>query len=129
MSSSPTADEGQVQAVAVRSLVEALRRLAAKQLAAPYGLDTAHARLVERLMRIAIAVAGAGPRAVPKVMIHNLPAGPDEPPQILPVSLPDLVAARASDHLVPAVGGDEAALEELVKTAERILATEDVQLD
>ena len=40
----------------------------------------------------------------------------------------DLLAARASDHLPPALEGDPEALRAFEQEAERLLKTEDIQL-
>jgi hypothetical protein len=113
----------------VSSLNDAIRRLAARTLETPGALDVTHYRDVERLMRIAIALAGAGNRT-PFVEYHGIPATaePESLPEIVSVDLVDLLAARAADHLLGALRGDPEPLRALEQEAERILETEDIQL-
>jgi hypothetical protein len=114
--------------LAVISLHDAIRRVAARTLEAPGELDVAHFHRVERLMRLAVALAGAG-RGSPVVEYHGLPpvAGPGSLPEILSIRLTDLLAARASDHLAAALEGDPGALRAIEREAERLLETEDIQ--
>jgi hypothetical protein len=88
-----------------------------------------HLRAVERLMRIAIALAGAG-SGLPYVEVHGIPPsdGAQEIPELFSVELTDLLAARAADRLPGALRGDPAALCALEQEAERLLKTEDIQL-
>src|SRR3954469_19113309 len=114
--------------LALMSLHDAIRRVAARLLETPGALEVAHFRRVERLMRLAVALAGAG-RGPPLVEFHGLPpaAGPGALPEILSVRLTDLLAARASDHLSAALEGDPDALRAVEQEAERLLETADVQ--
>jgi hypothetical protein len=113
----------------VISLHDAIRRMSARILEAPEELELTRFRRVERLMRIAIALAGAG-RGLPLVEFHSIPpvAGPETLPEILSVNLTDLLAARASDHLPAALEGDPEALRAFEQEAEQLLETEDIQL-
>jgi hypothetical protein len=125
-------DEAAILNLTVSSLHQAIRRLAARTLEAPGALGTGQFRQVERLMRIAIALAGAG-RGLPFVEVHGIPpsVGPADPgalPELFSVKLTDLLAARASDHLNDALGGDPEALRALDKVAEKLLTTENIQL-
>jgi hypothetical protein len=125
-------DEAAMLNLTVSSLHQAIRRLAARTLEAPGTLGAGQFRQVERLMRIAIALAGAG-RGLPFVEIHGIPpsAGPADPsalPELFSVKLTDLLAARASDHLNGALGGDPEALRAIDKVAEKLLTTENIQL-
>jgi hypothetical protein len=112
--------------LAVISLHDAIRHVAARILEAPGMLEVTRFSRVERLMRIGVALAGAG-RGMPLVQFHGVPpvAGP---PEILSVNLSDLLAARASDHLGAALEGDPQALRGFEQEAERLLETEDIQL-
>jgi hypothetical protein len=116
--------------LAVLSLHRALRRVAARMLEAPGELTAAHYRRVERLMRIAIALAGAGSTRLPHVEIHGIPPGSDPTalPGLLSIDLTDLLAARAGEHLPAALRGEAEALRAVEQEAERILETEDIQL-
>jgi hypothetical protein len=125
-------DDAAILKVTVTSLHQAIRRLAARTLAAPGALSVGDFRQVERLMRIAIALAGAG-RGLPFVEVHGIPAAevatnPGALPELLSVKLTDLLAARASDHLSDAVQGDLNALRSLDKVADKLLTTENIQL-
>jgi hypothetical protein len=93
-------------------------------------LGFAHFSRVERLMRIAGALSGAG-GGKPRVRFHGVPpvAGLSAPPETLCVDLSDLLAARASDHLGAALEGNPQALQSFEQEAERLLDTEDIQLD
>src|SRR3954452_18256545 len=115
--------------LALISLHDAVRRVAARILEAPGALEVTHFRRVESLMRLAIALAGAG-RGLPRVEFHGLPpaAGPGMLPEILSVRLTDLLAARASDYLSAALEGDPEGLLAVEQEAERLLETEDIQL-
>ena len=115
--------------LAVISLHDAIRRVAARILEAPGELEVTHFRRVERLMRIAVALAGAG-RGLPLVEFHGIPPvdGPGSLPEILSVKLTDLLAARAADHLAAALEVDTEALRAFEQEAERLLETEDIQL-
>ena len=88
-----------------------------------------HFRRVGHLMRIAVALAGAG-RGSPLVAFHDIRpvAGPGVLPEILSVKLTDLLAARASDYLPAALEGDPEALHAFEQEAELLLETEDIQL-
>jgi hypothetical protein len=114
--------------VALISLHDAIRRIAARMLEAERELDAAHFRRVERLMRIGLDLTGAG-QGLPRVEFHGLPPTPGlgGPPEILSVNLTDLLAARASDHLSAALEGDPEALRAFREEAERLLETEDIQ--
>jgi hypothetical protein len=113
----------------VISLHDAIRHVAARVLEAPGMLEVTRFSRVERLMRIAVALAGAG-SGMPLVQFHGVPAvaGPPAAPEILSVNLSDLLAARASDHLGAALEGDPQALRGFEQEAERLLETEDIQL-
>ena len=114
--------------LAVISLHDAIRRVAARILMAPRSLEVTHYRRVERLMRIAVDLAVAG-RGLPVVEFHGIPpvAGQGALPEILSIHLTDLLAARASDHLPAALEGDPDALLAFEQEAERLLETEDIQ--
>jgi hypothetical protein len=125
-------DEAAILKLTVGSLHNAIRRVAARILEAPGTLDTGGFRQVERLMRMAISLAGAG-RGVPFVEVHGIPpsASPGDPaalPELFSVKLTDLLAARAADHLSAALEGDAEALRAFDKVAERLLTTENIQL-
>jgi hypothetical protein len=115
--------------LAVISLHDAIRRVAARILEAPGTLEVAHFSRLERLMRIAVALAGSG-SGMPLVQFHGVPpvAGPPARQETLSVNLSDLLAARASDHLGAALEGDPQALRGFEQEAERLLETEDIQL-
>jgi len=87
-------------------------------------------RLVERLMRIAIALGGAGGTRAPRVKIHKMPA--DESPGVLPeiisVDLADLLADRGADSVPGALLGDPESLERLVQVGAHLIETEEIQL-
>jgi hypothetical protein len=89
-----------------------------------------HFRRVERLMRIAIALSGAGSTRAPHVKIHNLPSegGSDTLPAILSIDLADLLAARAAESLPGALRGEPEALLALVREGSHLLETEEIQL-
>jgi hypothetical protein len=110
------------------SLHEAIRRVTARILEGPGALEVTQIRRVERLMRIALDLAGAG-NGMPLVEFHGIPpvAGHGAPPEILSVNLTDLLAARASDHLPAALEGDPDALHAFEQEAERLLEIEDIQ--
>ena len=114
--------------LAVISLHGAIRRIAVRLLDGSGELDTMNARRVERLMRLALDLAGVG-HGMPLVEFHGLPPvaelGPL--PEILSVRVTDLLAARASDHLPAALEGDPEALLAFEREAERLLETEDVR--
>jgi hypothetical protein len=114
--------------LAIISLHDAIQRVVARILEVPGVLESAHYRRVERLMRIAVDLAGAG-SGPPVVEFHGLPPEPGRggPPDLLSVKLTDLLAARASDHLAAALQGDPAALLAFEREAERLLETEDIQ--
>jgi hypothetical protein len=116
--------------LAVLSLQTAIRRAAARLLEAPGEMTVAHLRRVERLMRIAIALAGAGSTRMPHVQIHGIAPGSDPAalPELLSIDLTDLLAARAGEHLSAALRGEAEALRAVEQEAERILETEDIQL-
>jgi hypothetical protein len=125
-------DEAAILKLTVGSLQNAIRRVAARILEAPGALDTGQYRQVERLMRMAISLAGAG-RGLPVVEVHGIPpsAAPGDPgalPELFSVKLTDLLAARAADHLSGALEGDAEALRAFDKVAERLLLTETIQL-
>ena len=112
----------------IMSLHDAIRGVAARLLEAPGELEVTHFRRVERLIRLAVDLAGAG-RGLPRAEFHGLPpaAGPGALPEILSVHLTDLLAARASDHLSAALEGDPEALRAVEQEAERLLETEDIR--
>ena len=113
--------------LAIMSLHNAVRREAARLLEAPGELEATHFRRIERLMRLAVALAGEG-RGLPLVEFHGLPpAELGELPEILTVPLTDLLAARVADHLPAALEGDPEALRAVEREAERLLETEDIQ--
>jgi hypothetical protein len=114
--------------LAVISLHDAIRRLAARILMDPGALEVTHYRRVGRLMRLAVDLAGSG-SGLPLVEFHGLPAvpGPDPLPEILSINLTDLLAARAADHLPAALEGDPEALLAFEQEAERLLEIEDIQ--
>ena len=125
-------DEAAILKLTVSTLQKAIRRVAARTLEAPDALDAGQFRQVERLMRMAIALAGAG-RGVPFVEVHGIKpsegaADPAALPELFSVKLTDLLAARAADHLSEALTGDPDALRAFDKVAERLLATENIQL-
>jgi hypothetical protein len=122
-------DEASILNLTVKSLHQAICRIAAGTLQAPGTTAVSQFRQVERLMRMAIALAGAG-RAMPTVQVHGIPAtgGPDALPELLTVKLTDLLAARASDHLAAALEGDPEALRAFDQEAERLIRTENIQL-
>jgi len=122
-------DEADILNLAVKSLHRAICRVVARTLEAPAAPTISQFRQVERLMRVAIALAGAG-RGMPTVQVHGIPAsgGPDALPELLSVNLTDLLAARASDHLSAAVQGDPDALHAFEQEAERLVRTENIQL-
>jgi hypothetical protein len=108
--------------LAVITLHDAIRRVAVRILEAPGALEVTHFRRVQRLMRIAVDLAGAG-NGLPLVQFHGIRPGasPGARPEILSVNLTDLLAARASDHLPAALEGDPEALRAFEREAERIL--------
>jgi hypothetical protein len=114
--------------LAVISLHGAIRRIAAALLEGPGELDVTTIRRVERLMRIALDLAGAG-KGMPLVEFHGIRVvvGPGALPETFSVPLTDLLAAWASDHLPAALEGDPEALRTIERDAERILETEDIQ--
>ncbi len=113
--------------LALISLHGAIRRIAARLLEGSWELDVRKIRRVEYLMRIALDLAGFG-NGMPLVEFHGLPpSGPGALPEILPVKLTDLLAARAAEHLPAALEGDPEALRAFEREAERLLETEDIQ--
>jgi hypothetical protein len=122
------AHEPAILDLALISLHGAIRRIAVRHLDGPEKLDVATIRRVERLMRIALDLAGAG-NGLPVVEFHGIPpmSRRGAPPEILSVALTDLLAARASDHLPAALEGDPEALRAFEREAERLLETEDIQ--
>ena len=114
--------------LALISLHGAIRRIATGLLEGPDELDVTTIRQIERLMRIALDLAGAG-NGMPLVEFHGirLVVGPGALPETLSVPLTDLLAARASDHLPAALEGDPEALRAFEREAEWILETEDIQ--
>src|SRR4051794_20421701 len=84
----------------VLSLQNAVRRVATRLLEGSEPIDLGTFRRVERLMRVAVAVGGGG-TSQPFVEVHGLPAETSDGvlPGVMSVSLTDLLAARASDHL------------------------------
>jgi hypothetical protein len=125
--------DADINNLAIASLQRAIRRVAARILEAPGALSVSQYRRVERLMRIAIALAGAG-RGMPTVEVHGLPptgepaANAGALPELFTVTVTDLLAARAADQLPAALQGDAVALRALDQEAERLLETENVQL-
>ncbi len=121
--------EPAITELAVRSLHGAVRRVAGRLLEAPGSLDATQFRQVERLMRIAIALAGSR-EFFPFVQVHDIP--PDHETSKLPglfgVKVTNLLAARASDFLSDALQGSPEAVRACEDEAERILQTEDIQL-
>src|SRR5262249_32698301 len=100
----------------------------ARILEAPGALKATQLRRVERLMRIAIALAGEG-QGMPYVAVHGLPPATGEAlPEIRTIDLTDLMAERAAAHLPGAPQGNPEALRALEQEAERIIVTEDIQL-
>jgi len=89
-----------------------------------------HYRLVERLMRIAIALAGVGSARAPRVKIHKMPADPAAGvlPEIVSIDLADLLASRASAYVPGALRGEPEALLALVREGMHLLQTEEIQL-
>jgi hypothetical protein len=122
-------DDAAILSLTVKTLHQVIRRRAARILESPNALSMGQFRQVERLMRLAIALAGGG-RGLPTVQVHGIPSSgaQDELPEVMTVPLTDLLAARASDHLTAALEGDADALRALEKVADRLLETEDVQL-
>jgi hypothetical protein len=111
----------------VIALHDAIRRVAARLLESPSELEPTHFRRVEHLMRIAIALAGAG-GGLPLVEFHGIPPVSGTLPETLSVKLTDLLAARASEHLPAALEGDPEGLRAFGQEAERLLETVDIQL-
>jgi hypothetical protein len=125
-------DEAAILKLTVGSLQSAIRRVAARSLEAPGALSVGQFRQVERLIRMAIALAGAG-RGIPFVEVHGIPpaereANPEALPELFSVKLTDLLAARAGDHLSAALEGDAEALRAFDQAAEKLLLTENIQL-
>jgi len=89
-----------------------------------------HYRLVERLMRIAIALAGLGGTRAPRVKIHKRPPenGSGVLPEIISVDLADLLASRAAESVPGALRGEPEALRDLVRVGSHLLETEEIQL-
>jgi hypothetical protein len=114
--------------LALISLQGAIRRIAARLLEGPGELDVRTIRRVERLMRFADDLAGAG-NGLPLVEFHGIPprAGRSAPPEILSVKLTDLLAARAAEQLPAALEGEPEALRTFEREAARLLETEDIQ--
>jgi hypothetical protein len=123
------AHEPAILDLGIISLHDAIRRVAAGTLERRGSLDETHFRRVEHLMRIAVALTGAG-GVLPYVQFHGITpvAGMGALPEILSVPLTDLLAARAADHLAAALRGDPEALRAFEQEAERLLETEDIQL-
>jgi hypothetical protein len=114
--------------LAIISLHQAIRRVAARILSDPSALEPTHFRRVERLMRIAIDLAGAG-KGLPLVEFHGLPplGGSGALPETLSVNVTDLLAARAADYLPTALEGDPEALRAFEHEAEMLVETEHIQ--
>jgi hypothetical protein len=114
--------------LAIISLHGAIRRAATRLLEGSGELEVTQICRVERLMRIALDLAGAG-NGLPLVEFHGIPpaAGMRELPEILAIPLTDLLPARAADHLPAALEGDPEALRAFEEEAERLLETEDIQ--
>src|SRR3954453_20104191 len=89
-----------------------------------------HYRLVERLMRIAIALAGVGGARAPRVKIHKSPSEPGAGllPEIISIDLTDLLASRGSAFVPGALRGEPEALLALVQEGVHLLQTEEIQL-
>ena len=114
--------------LAIDSLHQAIRRVSARILSDPSALDATQFRQVERLMRIAVDLAGAG-RGLPLVEYHGLPpiGGSGALPEILSVKVTDLLAARAADYLPTALEGDPEALRAFEQEAKMLVETEHIQ--
>jgi hypothetical protein len=123
------AHEPAILDLGIISLHEAIRRVAARILEAPEAMEVRHFRRVEQLMRVAAALSGVG-EGLPTVQFHGIPAGPRLGflPETLSISVTDLLAARAADHLAAALEGDPEALRGFEQEAERLLQTEDIRL-
>jgi len=125
--------EADINTLAIESLHKATRRQAVRILEAPGALGASQYRQVERLMRIAIALAGAG-RGIPTVQVHGLHPGgeqaaePGALPEVFTVTLTDLLAARAADQLAAALEGDSEARRAFEQEAEQIILKENIQL-
>lgn len=131
MSQPTPADDPEIAPFAAQVLRTALRRLAARLLLGEAEPTVIQYRLVERLMRIAITLAGAGTARHPYVQIHEAAPGGEETllPKLTRIDLPDLLVARAGDRFAAAVDGDESARQAVEAIAEQILLTEDIQLN
>jgi hypothetical protein len=120
-----------VRDLSVKALLEAIRRQGVRALEGAGGLEIGRFRQVERLMRMAIDLSNVRVKGVPNVYIRGVKPDPDEAlavPEVLTVSLSDLLAARAADHLADALAGDPAAFRAIEAEAERILTTEEIQM-
>jgi hypothetical protein len=120
--------ESAILDLALISLNGAIRRIAVRLMEGPDELDVTTIRRVERLMRIALDLAGVG-NGMPLMEFHGIPpkSGRGARPEILSVPLTDHLAARASDHLPAALEGDPAALRAFEREAERLLETEGIE--
>jgi hypothetical protein len=124
------ANEIEIRNLAITSLQKSICQRASRLLDGGVEPTLDHFRLVERLMRIAIALAGVGGARAPRVKVHRLPAEqvPGALPEILSVDLADLLAARAADSLPGALRGEPEALLALVREGSHLLETEEIQL-
>jgi hypothetical protein len=124
------ANEIEIRNLAIASLQKAICQRATRLLEGGVEPTLGHFRLVERLMRIAIALAGGGGARAPHVKVHRLPSeeGPGGLPEILSVDLADLLAARAAESLPGALRGEPEALLAMVREGSHLLETEEIQL-
>jgi len=111
--------------LATERLIEAVRRRAAAHLETPGGLTPSQCRDVERLMRVARALLGAGESNRPYV---DLPLETGAEPTLLQevesVEIPELLARRTSAELQRVLRGHRDAQEAVDAEAEKILERE-----